>query len=401
MQRISPRFSHAARTNARSNHNWFSTFARSVSPCLLRAIKLGASFTFVAALCSGMAQAQQPYVNLTSSRPASFLSTEVHYQRYILKNDLYVEEISFPVYAELPVGRSTSMSLRISPASVTGQHLESVAGLSDAQYLVSHARQFGGSSLVLSFGANLPSGKRALTQEEFETTVEISRNFYDFRTPSFGQGFNASPGLTWAVPLGDGFVLGIGAAYQYKGAFEPVEGMDESYHPGSEILLTGGVDLRVMKTAALSLDATYTLYGTDKIGSLEVFDSGNQLVTTIQYLQYQGFNELRVVGRYRTRGKGNLSAPGAAPAAALQTLPDQANLLVSYRMESGPTTSIGLHAGIHHFDETDVSSSKLLFSLGATPAVSLSRSVKFVTRFTARLGSFTGLDAGAGLSLQL
>jgi hypothetical protein len=334
-------------------------------------------------------------------RPSSLVTTGIFYQKYVLDEDRHIEEISFPVYLAVPIGRSTGISLRASPATVNGRDLAPISGLSDAQVQLSHAATLRGSSFVFNLGLNLPSGRRALTQEELATTVQLSRNFFDFRTPAFGQGFNISPGVTWAFPAGDMLVLGIGVAYQYKGSFKPLEGMDESYQPGSEILITGGADVRIAPGAALSGDVTYTRYGTDKIGSEDVFESGDRVVATVQLLRYQGFDALRVVGRFRTRGKGSLPAPGADAVPALQTLANQLDLFTSYRMETTSATSIGLHAGVHYFDESDVFSSKLLFSAGVTPEMRLANAVDFWTRFSVRLGDFTGLEAGTGLSFGL
>ena len=347
------------------------------------------------------AQGLQTDVRLPGDRPSALATTGVFYQKYVLDGDRHIEEVSFPVYLAVPIGRSSGISLRASPATVNGQNLTPISGLSDAQLQLSHAATLRGSSFVWSLGLNLPSGKRALTQEELATTVQLSRNFFDFRTPAFGQGLNVSPGVTWAFPAGDLLVLGIGVAYQYKGGFKPLEGMDESYQPGSEILITGGVDVRIAQGAAISGDVTYTRYGTDKIGSEAVFESGDRVVATVQLLRHQGFDELRVVGRFRSRGKGSLPAPGADATPALQTLANQLDVFTSYRMETTSETSVGLHAGVHYFDESDVFSSKLLFSAGVTPEMRLADAVDFWTRFSVRLGDFTGLEAGTGLSFRL
>lgn len=369
-------------------------------PSFRCACRLGVLLLLVGTLTAA-ANAQPSDVRPVSPRPAALVTTGVHYQRYMLEDDRHIEEISFPIYAEVPLGRSTSMSLRTSPATVRGRDLAAISGLSDAQFSLSHFTRIGGGSIVLSLGLNLPTGKRALTQEEFETTVHISRNFYDFRTPAFGQGFNASPGATLALPLSDHVVLGVGAAYQYKGGFEPLEGMDDSYQPGGEVLLTGGLDVRLMPATAVSADVTYTRYGTDEIGSEPVFQSGHQVVTTMQFLKYWGFDELRVVGRYRDRGRGSHVAPGADPSPALQALSNQFDLFASYRMRTGTSTSIGFNGGVYYFDETDVFSSTLLFSLGAAPEMSIANFGRFWTRFAFRAGDFLGLETAAGITIDL
>ena len=355
----------------------------------------------IAASAVGPVRAQQPGVRPASTRPSAVVTTGLHYQRFIFEDDAHVEEISFPIYAEVPLGSATSVSLRTSPATVRGRGVESIGGLSDAQLSLSHFAEIAGGSVVVSLGMNLPSGKRTLTQEEFETTVLLSRNIYDFRTPAFGQGFNVSPGLTWAIPLSENVVVGVGAAYQYKGAFEPIENMEADYQPGAEVLLTGGLDLRLMPAAALSGDVTLTRYGADEIDGESVFESGSQVVSTIQFLKYWGFDELRVIGRYRSRARGSLVAPGADPSPAIEALPNQVDIAASYRMRTGAATSIGWHGGVHYFDETDVFSSKLLVSAGVTPQIAVGHAIDFWTRFSMRVGDFTGVEAAAGLAFRL
>ncbi len=65
-------------------------------------------------------------------------------------------------------------------------------------------------------------------------------------------------------------VLGLSASYQFKGEFEPVEEI-ENYKPGNELLLTGGIDVRVNETANFSSDIVFTVYGTDKLSGEKVF----------------------------------------------------------------------------------------------------------------------------------
>lgn len=360
-----------------------------------------AAFAAVGLAASTCAHAQYAGPASPGVRPAAVVTTGAHYQRFALEESGHIEEISFPVYAAVPVGPSTSVSLRVSPASAGGRGHESLAGLSDVQLTAGHAGTIGSGSFVVSLGLNLPSGKRSLSSDEFETTVQLSQNFYDFRTPTFGQGFNASPGITWAVPIRENLVLGLGATYQYKGGFQPLEEMDEEYRPGSELLLTGGLDLRVGPAAALSGDVTYTRYGTDRIGTEDVFEAGDQVLATTQFLMHRGFDELRLVARYRNRGRGTLVAAGIPNGSALRTLPNQLDLLGSYRMRTSTSTAISFFSGVHYYDGTDVFSSRLLLSLGVGPERAISEQVGLWTRFSSRLGDFTGLEVAAGLRFEI
>src|SRR5690606_28120510 len=115
-----------------------------------------------------------------------------------------------------------------------------------------------------------------LSSEEFRTSVLLSQHVYGFRVPVLGQGFNAAPGLTVAVPVSDRVVVGVGFAYQYRGAFEPLDD-GRSYDPGDEVLVTGGLDAALSDTWTISGDASYALYQTDRLDDEDRYRSGTKV----------------------------------------------------------------------------------------------------------------------------
>jgi len=198
----------------------------------------------------------------------------VNQQRYIQMFPLYqswsdaseaqFSEFTIPFSAYFPLNRNLSVDLRTHQAIADGDHLQKVSGMTDTQ--VSFNYYVESLNIVFNLGLNVPSGKKELTLAEFMTSLVLSSHYYNFSAPNFGQGLNITPGLTWARPIADNLVLGLGASYQYKGDFKPLKGMSDDYNPGDEVLLTGGLDVRLDETTSLSADLIYINYIADKLG---------------------------------------------------------------------------------------------------------------------------------------
>lgn len=344
--------------------------------------------------------AQQRAPLLTSQRQRIQITTSVLYQRY-MEDDAEIAELSFPLFISMPLGRRMGISLLASQATASGDGLETVTGFDDVQVTLSYARRLGRSSLVLNVGTNLPSGKHGLTQGEFDTVVPLSFNFYDFQVAGFGQGLSVSPGVTWAIPLSDDFVLGVGASYLYRQGFEPLEGMEDSFTPGNEILLTGGVDLRLSRRAVLAGDVTYTLYEEDEVGDVAVFGAGSKTTATVQFKHYQGFNELRLVGRYRGRAPSEVLSDSVLVTQPERALPNEFEVRATYTRRLSSVVTAGFLLGGRYFEETPLFAEKQLLDVGLMPDVRLSHVLSLTTRFIYTLGTFEGFEAGGGLALHL
>jgi hypothetical protein len=358
----------------------------------MRALLLG-----MILLIAPVVRAQDAYIG-SAPRPIR-ISTGAVYQQYS-DADSRLQQVSFPVTAFVPVSRPLALSFSASPALASGEDVASLSGLSDAQIALSYYQRMGAASAVLSLSANLPSGKRTLTQEEFETSALLSQNFYGFRLPVFGQGLNLSPGLTFAFPAGDQAVIGIGASYQYRGSFEPLVDMAEAFKPGDEILITGGGDVRLGAAWALSADVTYTLYQADQLGDVDVYETGDQLAVSIQALGNLGTNQLRMFGRFRNKGKSTLPVAGVSVQAP-RTEPTQGRILLSYRVRVLETVYATLIAQGRYFEATDLFDARTLFDVGAGQEFVLTPEVSLTSRFVYTFGSFPGVEIGGGLAFTL
>lgn len=327
------------------------------------------------------------------------LSTMAVYQRFEHGEQL-LEQTSFPVSASVQINDRLGMSLRAGGAASTGsQGVSSVSGLADAQLGMNFLQPVGSGSVLFSLGANLPSGRRELEPDEFATSILLSQKFYGFRQPVLGQGLAVSPGATLALPLGETFVIGAGAGYQYKGSYTPISTLESDYDPGDEILLTLGADLLVAEASAVSADVTYTLYGADEVDGETVYDAGDKISGTLQYLGYRGFHELRVVARYASRAKGELPATGGNLVTEDErSLPDFGRLQIVYRRRTASQIDVGFLAQARTYGSTRLFSEKYLGDVGILPELRIADAVTLTTRFVYTFGSFSGLEAGVGIA---
>ncbi|GIV60328.1 MAG: hypothetical protein KatS3mg043_1417 [Rhodothermaceae bacterium] len=340
--------------------------------------------------------AQETPVYLTGEEQSVQVSLGGWYQHYT-RDEVRLSEVSIPLFVAAPLGRTAGVTVRASQASASSNTLASLSGISDVQLGFSYTPALGEGSLVLSLGLNLPSGKRELTTDEFETAVMLSQHYFDFYVPGFGQGFNLAPGIVWARPIGEDVVAGLGVSYQYRGPYRP-QAAGGDYDPGDELVLTGGIDYRLRETVNLSLDASYTRYGKDALDEVEVFEQGDKVTLTGQLLAYQGFRAWRLVVRYRSPGRSTFPAVGGA-ARELRVLPAQLLVRGSYHHPVNRSFAVGALVQGRFLDETVRFDRATLVDLGVLPEFALSRVTRLNGRFVYTLGDFSGFAAGVGLSV--
>lgn len=183
-----------------------------------------------------------------------------------------ISEFAIPVKVVYPYNEKLNLYAMTAPAfsSLKTGVDYSLGGLSDLKWGGHYL--FGDDRYLLTFGVNLPTGKSALSVDEYAVASALTIPAFDFRVPSLGQGLDLQVGISTAREMGD-FIVGGSVGYLMKGGFKPFDGFDESYNPGDEITLTAGVN-----RGNLLADLMYTVYFNDKWGGEEVFRSGNKLV---------------------------------------------------------------------------------------------------------------------------
>lgn len=293
------------------------------------------------------------------------------YQSWSIPDIASLSEFHFPVEAYYPLDRNAGMSVFLGGASASGLHFEDLSGITDAQVSANYYLE--DRNLLLNLGIGLPTGKRELTTDEFATSIGLSNSFFNYRVPVLGQGFSVSPGITWATPLNDQTVLGLGASYQHKGGYVPVKGM-KTYKQGAELLLTGGIDYQTSEVSAVSLDLTVTVYGKDVYDDADMMKSGTKVMAAGQYKRYIGYDLLWLFGRFRSRGKSVIYVPGTDAQFKMQR--DEFETVARYRRRLNPRTALNYSAEARYFFKTDAISQGYQAGVGFGPERQVSPEMK-------------------------
>ena len=295
------------------------------------------------------------------------------FQGWTLNGGVSFSETSTLISAYAPLNRFLGISLRGSYASISGG-VPTLRDLSDTQLWVNCLLE--SANLIFRAGVNFPSGRKELNTNEFTTSLLASEPAFDLAVPNFGQGWNLSPGVIWALKLNDKVVVGLGGTYQYKGPYKPLAGLGE-YDPGDEIVLTGGVDVRMNEASTISADLIFTNYQSDRIGGTEVFAAGNRWVTNLQFRTSIGRNELSVLGRYRTRAKNDVAIAGVMVSEHEKITPDQIELLAQFQMHPSDRIGLRILARGEFFQSTAAPLSGIsLYGLGIAPEFMVSPTLK-------------------------
>lgn len=226
--------------------------------------------------------------------------------------DNQIMQISVPLTFVYPVNEKLLLDITASPAfnSMNTGIDATLGGLSDTRlrgsYLLNE-RNF-----LITFGLNLPSGKRSLKVDEFSVASVLAIHALDFQVPVLGQGFEVNSGIVKAFDL-NRMVIGVGAGFLFRGPYQPLDGADFDYDPGEEISLSAGVDYDIGRKNKLMMDLSYTLYTTDRIQSKPVFQSGNRLsIQATAYFPGEVWSHLIFLNN-RLKGKNQIGSGDLVP----------------------------------------------------------------------------------------
>lgn len=324
-----------------------------------------------------------------------------------------------PLYQEFSAGdvsvRQRSLRLSISApitdrlglfavgqaASASGDDLAAVDGLDDPRVGLQYTRRIGEASVQLATTAGVPVGTDQLRPDAFDTAAELGEDLFAFQVPSFGQGFSVSPRLSLALSLGETVVLGLGGSYQYQSGYKPVTNMTGQYTPGNAWTATGGLDIRLSPTTALSGDVSYTRYGTDTVGGRNRFEAGDRLAATLQFLNRFEYNQLRIVAQVRDRDPSRLYPRSSPFPETAQVLPRQALVRLALRPRLAEWFYLGLRVDGRHYRQTDRYDKRNAGTFSVRPEVRLSDAVRITARAAYTFIDVEGLEGGLGLNLLL
>lgn len=186
-----------------------------------------------------------------------------------------------------------------------------IAGPTDSQLRASLV--FGQDAVIVTVGANLPTGQATATEEQFLAAGLIGNDFLLFPISSMGSGLAGTGGVALARSFG-AWNAGAGASMRRASGYEPYEfnGVRARYQPGDEYRARIGVD-RVLGDGRLALGATWSTFGSDVSGSTS-FATGDRLVTQAGWTGMLRGGEYHIVGWNLHRSRGERVDGSDAPA---------------------------------------------------------------------------------------
>ncbi|HDQ45835.1 MAG TPA: hypothetical protein ENN17_10125 [bacterium] len=323
------------------------------------------------------------------------------YQSYASDTLADASQLGISMELYMPFGRQTAFLIKTGQARFETAGLPGLSGFGDTQLAMQY--YLPDRYLLFQMTVNLPTGKQQLTIEEFRSSIALGHSYYDFRMPNMGQGLNLIPGVSWAGPLNENLMLGLGAACQISGSFQPLMNRDAKYNPGNEFLITGGADYRFSDIASLSADLIVSFYGTDEYDTARVYKSGTKIVASMQYQRYAGFNHLRILARYRSRTKSLSVIEGKLVEEAEKTYPDYLIVSGQYTLRMNPQTSLAVLLENRHFFNIAALKSLNLVGIGLTPMYQMGPRIALLGRLRYQTGAFrtgekmSGIEVSAGI----
>lgn len=352
-------------------------------------------------LYSGLAFAQEDIVRLQSARIGSFGAS---FEMWKAGND-QISAFALPMSILFPANEKLQFYAVTSPSfSTLNNGTEySLNGLSDLRW--------GGHCLLMNdhllftFGMSLPTGKSALTSDEYTVASVLAQPAFNFRVPSLGQGFDLQAGLNLAHDLG-GFIIGGGVSFLKKGGFKPYDASDDVYAPGDEITLMGGFE-KIFDLAdgemRLMGDILYTTFGDDRWDEEEVFRAGDRIIVQLTTTIPVDPVELMFLVRNRSKAKNKT---GSEPFYQTERINTNANQFEVQAMGIYPTSDKvrwqGVLEGKFYSDNDFGYGGATLFGFGGGGLFGLSSALDFNLDVRYYLGKIkTGSDSQSALGLKI
>jgi len=187
-------------------------------------------------------------------------------------------QTSFNFSAATPLG--SYFSLGVSGAWAkgtmkpsTGGQTSTISGLTDSQVslTLSPNEFFKVSGVFVA-----PTGKETQTLDESIVAGAMASDLFPFKVSNWGSGGGGGVNASMVRPLGSvgvGLSVGVIAGRQ----FEPLDGGQFAYRPGTLVRIVGALDGTVGEAGKASFQLAYHKYGKDQIDGHNLFQSGDRL----------------------------------------------------------------------------------------------------------------------------
>ena len=316
-------------------------------------------------------------------------------QTYSTGDERSLSELTVPISAAAEVTPGVTLGLRAVYATVSGDGLEGMSGLGDTQLSVGYRRPLGDAIVDLTLATSLPTGQTGLTDEQFATTAALAIDDYAFALPTLGQGAVLSPGVTIAIPAGDAFAIGFGAAYSARSSYTLFADDTSAYAPGNETILTAALQAG-SGGSSFKLEGSYVLYGDDGYRG-QTFSPGDKAAATMRVNFGGRYVRSQILARYRHVFEGTA---GVAQRPVSYLRPSQAQLGLGLGL-GPPATEVMLTAGARYYGSiSDVAGAvsvveevagvlaeqQVLLDLGLAPTIAIGPSARLRGQFVYTLG---------------
>jgi hypothetical protein len=245
-----------------------------------------------------------------------------------------------PIYGFVPIKENFEFIFTSSTAGTNqtfdeGGSETSLSGLNDTRMSVYGS--FMEDRILVGLGMNLPTGKKALTNDEIGIADLLTESFFNFPVKNYGEGFGINLEAGYAQNY-DVYTYGVGMGYTLKTSYEPLQGAD-NYKPGNMFRIGGYGSIELEKVLG-RLSIVYNVYGEDKLDGTPVFKDGNIFDTRLEFNYSEDkFSTLAGI-RGIVRGKDKRLNEGV-----LETEPDKSHG-TEMRLYGRATYLVNLRVGV-------------------------------------------------------
>jgi hypothetical protein len=233
-----------------------------------------------------------------------------------------VSQLSVPLVVVVPISSRLNFDLSTAFASSEvaepGLASSTISGLTDTQ--VRANLTLGNDDVVLTFGANLPTGRYEITDEEVKAAGQIGSDFLMFPVSSYGAGLSTTGGIAVARSLG-AWNVGIAGSFRKSTEFDAFRSSDATtsetltFTPADEVRARVGLD-RLFGNNKFSAGLTYSTFGEDQLAKTS-YATGDRFLGQASLHVPVGGTDVYVSGWGLYRAKGQQYGGVANPETVL------------------------------------------------------------------------------------
>ncbi len=206
-----------------------------------------------------------------------------------------VRQFTFPITAAVPLGARWRLDITTlyssgtvtytDPAAGSAARTATLAGVSDVR--IRATGRVAGDALIVTLGANAPSGRTSLNVAEFGTLRILSSPALGLGSTPVGSGPSGTIGLVLPQGLG-GWSMAYGVSYEFRGRYQPIAALSAGsssadFTPGGVVRASVSGD-HTVGPHRLSIAMATDVFADDKLKSEATADAsgkggGNSVAT--------------------------------------------------------------------------------------------------------------------------